>query len=246
MPTILRRFSSRLRQHDWTAVLIEMVIVVVGVFLGIQAANWDQARQDRRDERRVYKQLIQDLRADLDTLRITVDRSRVYDRAAENVLAAMRSGNLSHTDPARFAVDVHYAGFLYLPRPARRTYDELVSTGGLRLLRNEAAKDAIADYYATFDSSRQWDPLLREQQGDYWRLTAGVVPRRVLQSAIRFSVPDVTAAEAASILSAAKSRPQIADLLIGMAAHQERVRRDSEEQDRMSRELIRRLQPLSG
>lgn len=245
MPTILRRFGSRLRQHDWTAVLIEIVIVVVGVFLGIQAANWDQARQDRREERRVYKQLIEDLRSDLATLQITLDRSRTFDRAAENVLAAVRSGKLSHTDPARFALDVHYAGFLYLPRPARRTYDELVSTGGLRLLRNGAAKAAIADYYASFESSRQWDPLLRDQQGDYWRQTAGVVPRRVLQAAVRFSRPNVSAAEAASILSEARRRPQIEDLLVGMAAHQERVRRDSEEQGRMTRELIRRLQPLS-
>jgi hypothetical protein len=245
MPTILRRFSSRLRNHDWTAVLIEMVIVVAGVFLGIQAANWNEARQDRREEQRVYKQLIEDLNADLDTLQVTIDRSRTYDRAAENVLAAMRSGNLFHTNPAQFALDVHYAGFLFLPRPARRTYDELVSTGGIRLLRNDAAKGATADYYASFDSSRQWDPLLRQQQADYWRLTAGVVPRHVLQAAIRFRIPDVTTAEAASILAAARRRPEIADLLVGMAAHQERVRRDSEQQSRMTRELIRQLQPLS-
>ena len=245
MTTFLRRLSGRLREHDWTAVLIEMAIVIAGVFLGIQAANWNQARQDRQEERRVYKQLIEDLRADLDELRTTIDRSRTYDRAAENVLAALRSGKLSDTDPARFAVDVHYAGFLYLPRPARRTYDELVSTGGLRLLRNEAAKHAIADYYASFEGNRQWDQLLREHQGDYWRLTAGVMPRRVLQAAIRFRMPDVTSAEAASILSAARRRPELADLLVGMAAHQERVRRDSEEQGRMARELTRQLQPLA-
>jgi hypothetical protein len=242
MPTILRRISGRLRQHDWTAVLIELAIVVAGVFLGIQAANWNQARQDRQQERRVYRQLIEDLRTDLGTLETAIKRSQNHDRAAENVLAALRSG--APADPARFAVDVHYAGYIYLPRPARRTYEELVSTGGLRLLRNEAAKDAIADYYATFEASRQWDTLLREYQGAIWRMTAGVLPRRVLQAALRDRLPDVTAADASSILSAAQRRPEIADLLVGMAAHQERVRRDSEDQAKKARALIRQLEPL--
>ena len=245
MPTILRRVSGRLREQDWAAVLIEMLIVVIGVFFGIQAANWNQTRQDRQEERRVYSQLIEDLRTDVGTLELAIKQSRNFDRAAENVLAALHSGTLSKTDPPRFAVDVHLAGFIYIPRPARRTYDELVSTGGLRLLRNGEAKQAIAEYYAKFETDRQWDSLLREQQGYYWRMTAGVVPRRVLQAATRGRIPDVTPAEAASILSAARRRPEIADLLVGMAAHQERVRRDSERLGKQARELIRRLEPLA-
>ena len=245
MPTILRRFSSRLRQHDWTAVFIELAIVMVGVFLGIEAANWNQARLDRGEERRVYRQLIEDLRADQHTLQVAIGRSRRHDRAAEHVLAALRSDRVPGSDAAAFAVDVHKAGFLYLPRPARRTYDELVGTGSLRLLRDETAKEAIAGYYATFDSNRQFDVILREQQSDYWRLTAGVVPRHVLQAAIRGRAPNVTADEAATFLASAKRRPQVADMLIGMAAHQERVRRDSEEQSKLASDLIRRLEPLA-
>ena len=46
---ILRRFTTALKQQNWTTILIEFVLLVGGVFLGIQAANWNEQRaEDRR------------------------------------------------------------------------------------------------------------------------------------------------------------------------------------------------------
>jgi hypothetical protein len=47
---ILRRLSQSLKEQNWTAIWIEFVLLVAGVFLGIQVANWNQERQ--LDERR--------------------------------------------------------------------------------------------------------------------------------------------------------------------------------------------------
>ena len=44
---ILRHLAGRLKQQDWIAVGIEFVLVVVGVFLGIQVANWNGDRRER-------------------------------------------------------------------------------------------------------------------------------------------------------------------------------------------------------
>ena len=41
---ILRRLSQSLKEQNWTAMLIEFVLLVVGVFLGIQVSNWNEAR----------------------------------------------------------------------------------------------------------------------------------------------------------------------------------------------------------
>ena len=245
MATALMRLGTRMREHDWLAVLLELLIVVAGVFLGIQAANWNAERQARQEERRYYAQLIDDLRTDVRTLRTAQERSRIHDRAAENVLAALDNGLPADANYGRLAVDIHYAGFLFVPQSARRTYDELISTGNLGILRNRQAKDAIAAYYAAFASNRQWDGLLREQQGEYWRVTAGVVPRRILQDALRDRIPVVSRAEAEAYLREARKRPELHDLLIGMAAHQERVRRDSEGQAQDALSLIRQLEPLA-
>ena len=47
---ILRRITEHVKAQNWTAVALDFVIVVVGVFIGIQVANWNDARNDRSDE----------------------------------------------------------------------------------------------------------------------------------------------------------------------------------------------------
>jgi hypothetical protein len=42
---LLRRVIKHVRKQEWTAIAIDFVIVVVGVFIGIQAANWNEARR---------------------------------------------------------------------------------------------------------------------------------------------------------------------------------------------------------
>ena len=241
-----RRWGEKAREQNWFAVAIDFLILVAGVFLAIQAANWNESRKERIEERRYYAQILDDLRTDQQTLQDALKRAANYDLAAENTLRAIRSGIPPNITPGRFAIDIHQAGWLYIPRPSRRTYDELISTGNLGLLRSEAAKGAIADYYADFDDLRQWDDLLRSQQDRYWEETSGVLPRPILRQALRPGDPTVSAAEAAKILAALREREKVEDMLVSMAAHQERVRRDSEGLAVMGQDLIAKLKPLAG
>ncbi len=54
---LLRRITKHVREQNWFAVFIDFLIVVVGVFIGIQVANWNQARVDRIDELMFLQQL---------------------------------------------------------------------------------------------------------------------------------------------------------------------------------------------
>ena len=47
---ILRRLTEHLKQQHWTAIGIELVIVVLGVFLGMQVSNWNEERVARARE----------------------------------------------------------------------------------------------------------------------------------------------------------------------------------------------------
>ena len=44
---ILRRVISHVKNQEWTAIAIDFLIVVFGVFAGFQVNNWNAARQDR-------------------------------------------------------------------------------------------------------------------------------------------------------------------------------------------------------
>ncbi|MFZ5619262.1 MAG: hypothetical protein ACOZAA_18255 [Pseudomonadota bacterium] len=47
---ILRRVIAHFRKQEWTAIFIDFVIVVLGVFVGLQVSNWNEARIERRAE----------------------------------------------------------------------------------------------------------------------------------------------------------------------------------------------------
>ena len=41
------RLARRLRDHDWMAAVIELVIVIAGILIALQVSNWNQERSDR-------------------------------------------------------------------------------------------------------------------------------------------------------------------------------------------------------
>lgn len=54
---ILRSITKHVRDQNWFAVGIDFLIVVVGVFIGIQVANWNAERQLAAQERAYLVQL---------------------------------------------------------------------------------------------------------------------------------------------------------------------------------------------
>ena len=239
---ILRRVVEHAKGQNWFAVMLDFFIVVMGVFIGIEVAGWNQARQDRQEERRYYSQLLVDLRADLETFSQAKRLTDVFDEAAQLVIDRLDGKAPPKASMGRMATAIHHAGWIHIPYTTRGTYNELVSTGNLGLLRNAELKSEVANYYAAFERDRQWDVLLRDQQGDYWTETAGVLPPSVLRAALRGTEPTISPDEDRVIWQAARSHPRLPNMLIGMAAHQERVRRDSELHAARAKKLIAHIE----
>jgi hypothetical protein len=76
---ILRRLSRSLEEQNWTAIWIEFALLVVGVFLGIQVANWNAARVDRIE----YEAALGRLGAEIDINLAALDD---FDPEIENSL----------------------------------------------------------------------------------------------------------------------------------------------------------------
>ena len=84
----LRRIVEALRTQTWTAIAIELVIVVLGVFIGTQVSNWNQSRLEKAETERLLVQLSPELKFQIDFF----DSSRTYyataRRYADQALAA--------------------------------------------------------------------------------------------------------------------------------------------------------------
>lgn len=59
---IFKRAAAKLRAQDWTAISIEIAIVCIGVFVGNEVSNWNQARLQKDQTERLLGQLAPELR----------------------------------------------------------------------------------------------------------------------------------------------------------------------------------------
>ena len=59
---IVRRLVENLKQQHWTGVIIELAIVVLGVFIGLQVSTWNEARVERKRSAQVLDAFRIDMR----------------------------------------------------------------------------------------------------------------------------------------------------------------------------------------
>lgn len=83
---LLRRITKHVKEQNWTAVGLDLVIVVFGVFIGIQVANWNDARTEALREQQVFLELLDDLRQDSLALASATEAAQLSVNAANVVL----------------------------------------------------------------------------------------------------------------------------------------------------------------
>lgn len=70
---ILRRIVEHLKQQHWTAFAFELAIVVFGVFIGLQADNWNDGRRERARERDYLQGIAADLSESIKSIKHSID-----------------------------------------------------------------------------------------------------------------------------------------------------------------------------
>ena len=58
----LHRVAEHFRQLHWTMIVVDLAIVVVGVFIGMQVSNWNEERATARRAEVFSERLRSDLR----------------------------------------------------------------------------------------------------------------------------------------------------------------------------------------
>lgn len=150
----LRRVMRQLRNQDWFTVAVEVAAVVLAVFLGIQASNWNDEWQARSDEQRILERLhdetaslLSDVRDERDLLR---SRSNQLTRALEVIFSFDPVRPLTN-DECSALVGSHVFKMASDELPI---LDELIATGRFDRLRDEALRNQLRSYIQFRDRER--------------------------------------------------------------------------------------------
>ena len=173
---LLRRLIEHVRAQNWTAIAIDFVIVVVGVFVGLQAQQWAEAQSDHKREKDYLGALAKDIREDIawieQALRVEQTRMSALDHLLrESAGASLPDGFNSVRGriviesfppyPKNDPYDPGYTLFIYDGMSAQRAaYETIINTGGLELIRDTALVREIQDYYARVEAVQHFEGLM--------------------------------------------------------------------------------------
>ncbi len=144
---ILRRLAEAIAEQNWFTVMLEVLIVVVGIFIGLQADDWNQERRDRIDEQLYLAELMEDFEANQTFLDQMTEQLK-------GILVAMNGlMEQSALEAPTWSVQELNAGIRRIQEmpfflPVSRAYDNLTGSGELQILQSRALKNTFALYFA--------------------------------------------------------------------------------------------------
>ena len=130
---ILRRVIQHVKKQEWTAIGIDFLIVVLGVFVGIQVSNWNAERETSKKSAVFTERLKADLRGEAWGYEYLILYNKDILANAERVLAMM-DGEAGMTDE-QFVISAYRAGYLPEERglyPSMKAYEAIGFLGALR------------------------------------------------------------------------------------------------------------------
>ena len=142
---ILRSVIDHVKAQHWTAVFLDFVIVVLGVFIGIQVSNWNAERGERAKEYGYLVSLNEDILRSITTIDRTIGLLRRESDSQKVFLDALAQCKAppGARDKIEFAIST--LGYINAPIFSSRTYDELTSSGSFDIIENEDIKTGLAD-----------------------------------------------------------------------------------------------------
>jgi hypothetical protein len=151
---LLRKVIEHVKTQNWTAVAIDFVIVVIGVFVGLQVQDWNNSREERREEAVLLRRLYVEAHALLGAH--SQELSALTARAG--VLSGANPVLFSHV-PVRTLTEEECSAILgshVLRRPADELpiLDQMIATGRFDLLRSPEIQRILRDYIVLRERGR--------------------------------------------------------------------------------------------
>jgi len=140
---IIHRLGAAITRQDWFVIVIELAVLVLGIFLGLQVDDWNQARKDRVDEQRFLRTLHDDI------LVAEELSSRVRQRRLESLQHVISASDVLHGRARRDALTdlectaLGSSSWFNITATGMPAFDELVASGRLGIIRDNELRTAL-------------------------------------------------------------------------------------------------------
>lgn len=149
------------RRVNWRQAFAEVALILFGVIVALAVDNWWSEQQERKEETAYLTALLEDFQSNRQSLAEAVEDQKGVISVGEGILRVLQKGlNEENTD-----VFLQRLGELYFfPSwiPVTGTYDDLVGSGKLLLIRNLDLRKELSSFQKELVSIREFEELQSE------------------------------------------------------------------------------------
>lgn len=163
---LLRRVIKHVSDQNWFAVIIDFLIVVVGIFVGLQVQQWSIKQADIKQERLYLKRILDDVDRSLEFNRGTLEyNSKPMDDIWQVFQSLHSCEFVAESEQDRFANGLFYIGRFIATTFDMGTVNEMQSAGDFGLIRNSQIRDLLNELASSRELNKALLPSIGRRVG---------------------------------------------------------------------------------
>lgn len=175
---LFRRVKNHIKNEDWFSVFVDLIIVVVGVYIGIEVSNWNEDRQESERASIYLERIRSDLVSDVQDID---DRVSYWSQVLEYGVGAIEhaeNGILVENSIPKTIVAYYQASQTSSWLPNDSTFQELNGAGDLRLIRDDSLVASLSEHYVGIERIEE---IVFRVSPKYREHIRGITPWKVQQ-----------------------------------------------------------------
>ncbi len=165
--------------------ILEFLMLFLAVFLGFIAENIRENSVDDKKEKQFMKSMVEDLKSDTANINTFYARSNIAIAEIDSLIHLMR-----RPDRNKYGQTTYYFARVITTGIVRvvltdRTYEEMKSSGSLRLVHDDALSDSISKYYASQNDFKEQAQLQIQKMNAYTEFVTKIFDGAVFQQMLQ-------------------------------------------------------------
>ena len=158
MIKFFRKIRQRLlNENKFSKYLIyaigEIILVVIGILIAIQLNDFNEDRKERNRELSLLQKLKDDINLDIQDLTLTDSILAMYQSKHEGGLELLlKVKSVKDIMSLDSLIDYSWSNI----EVNRKTYDEMLNTSGIYIIKNRDLLNHVSDYYALTEKYQQF------------------------------------------------------------------------------------------
>ncbi len=162
---LLRRVMRHVSDQNWLAVFIDFLIVVVGIFVGLQVQSWSINRAELKQERVYLERILADVERSIAVNEFIVDFNSKHIDDIWVVYQSLKSCQLNDDQKDQFANGLYNIGRFVRSSYLMGAAKEMQSAGQFGLIRSVKVRNIINELADGFEYEQVLFPSINSRLG---------------------------------------------------------------------------------